>query len=44
MQTINKGDRIAQLVPMPFLDTIITEVDTLNKTTRGLNGFGSSGR
>jgi dUTP pyrophosphatase len=37
------GDRIAQLVVVPcLLDS--AEVDELDTTARGANGFGSSGR
>lgn len=43
---INKGDRIAQAVIVPVLSTNIlniVEVDDINKTVRGSNGFGSTG-
>jgi len=43
---INKGDRIAQAVIVPVLSTNIlnlVEVDELNETVRGNNGFGSTG-
>ena len=43
-QTIENGERIAQLVIMPFLQVEFTEVDELNKTDRGDGGFGSTGR
>ena len=39
---IEAGDRIAQLVVSPCL-TLSTEVDTLDDTDRGANGFGSTG-
>lgn len=42
--TINSGDRIAQLVFMPYLSVKFKEVDTLDKTNRGDNGFGSTGK
>ena len=38
------GDRIAQLVIMPFLETEFEEADTLPETARGAGGFGSTGR
>ncbi len=43
---INPGDRIAQIVPMPLLARRIEmqEVDQLDPSDRGANGFGSSGR
>lgn len=37
------GDRIAQLVIMPFLPVSFTEVDELSDTVRGSGGFGSTG-
>ena len=43
-QTIINGDRIAQIVVKPFLDCEFIEVDTLSDTTRGLGGFGSTGK
>ncbi|MBP3783885.1 MAG: dUTP diphosphatase [Butyrivibrio sp.] len=42
-QTIKTGDRIAQLVVMPYLPVEFTEVDTLDETERGAGGFGSTG-
>lgn len=41
---IHEGDRIAQLVVIPFQYTEITEVSELDDTDRGVNGFGSTGR
>lgn len=41
--TIQKGDKIAQLVPIPLTNWPIIEVDNLGKTDRGEKGFGSSG-
>ena len=40
---IRKGDRIAQAVLAPVVRTEITEVDELEDSVRGANGFGSSG-
>ena len=37
------GDRIAQLVIVPFLPVEFTEVDELSDTARGTGGFGSTG-
>jgi dUTP pyrophosphatase len=41
---INKGDKIAQLVPIPRTNWVITEVGNIPATGRGSNGFGSSGK
>lgn len=43
MQTIKQGDRIAQIVIMPYLAVEFEETDALNETTRGAGGFGSTG-
>lgn len=40
---INNGDRIAQLVFMPYLNIDFVEVDKLKETERGGGGFGSTG-
>lgn len=37
------GDRIAQLVVLPFLAAEFEETDTLTETARGAGGFGSTG-
>lgn len=42
LQTINKGERIAQIVFMPFLPVEFNEVDDLDETVRGSGGFGST--
>ena len=42
--TINKGDRIAQLMVMPSYHFKAKIVDKLTPTTRGEDGFGSSGK
>ena len=42
--TINKGDKISQLVILPILTPELELVDSLEETERGANGFGSSGR
>jgi dUTP pyrophosphatase len=41
--TIARGMRIAQLVIAPVLRIIIRATDNLNETTRGVEGFGSTG-
>lgn len=43
-QTVEKGERVAQLVIMPFLAAEYFEVEELSDTERGTGGFGSSGR
>ena len=42
-KTVNKGDRIAQLLIVPVGMPNVVEVDALPATERGENGFGSSG-
>ena len=41
---ITPGDRIAQLLVVPFAAPEVTVVETLDDTERGAAGFGSSGR
>ena len=41
---IARGDRIAQLVPAAVQRATLTEVESLDETTRGSGGFGSTGR
>jgi dUTP pyrophosphatase len=41
---IVRGERIAQLVPAPVLKASFTEVESLDDTSRGGGGFGSTGR
>ena len=43
-QTVHPGDRIAQLVLLPFLPIEFTETDDLSETVRGDGGFGSTGK
>ena len=43
-RTIQPGDRIAQLVILPFLAAEFDETDTLPETERGAGGFGSTGK
>ena len=39
-----KGDKVAQLVIMPYLAPALEVVDSLEDTDRGDSGFGSTGR
>lgn len=41
---VNAGDKISQLVILPVFKPTLEEVDSLDDTDRGNNGFGSSGR
>lgn len=41
---VSNGDRIAQLVVMPFLAVEFEEVESLDITARGAGGFGSTGK
>ena len=41
--TVEKHMRIAQMIIAPVAHTQITEVNQLSQTTRGTNGFGSTG-
>lgn len=43
-RVIEPNERIAQLVLLPYLNAEFEEVDELSKTTRGSNGFGSTGK
>lgn len=43
-QTYSIGDRIAQMVIMPYPEVIFEEVDELGDTVRGIGGFGSTGK
>lgn len=43
-QIIAKGERIAQLVIMPYIAADFVETDALSETVRGEGGFGSTGR
>lgn len=40
---IHVGDRIAQLIVMPFTQALFTSVETLPESERGDSGFGSTG-
>ena len=41
---VSCGDRIAQLVIMPYLTAAYTEAQELSDTSRGAGGFGSTGK
>lgn len=43
-QTIKHGDRIAQLVVLPYMSLEFEESESLPETDRGSGGFGSTGR
>lgn len=43
IQYINQGERIAQLIFMPYLQFEFLEVEELDETSRGTGGFGSTG-
>jgi len=43
-RVITPGERIAQLVVIPYLPVEFTEADTLSDTGRGSGGFGSTGK
>jgi len=42
-QTVEPGERIAQLVIMPYLTAQFFETEELSETVRGEGGFGSTG-
>ena len=43
-RSIEDGERVAQIVVMPFVECSFNEVDDLEDTARGEGGFGHSGR
>ena len=43
-QTVEPGERIAQLVITPFITANFNVADELDETVRGEGGFGSTGR
>jgi dUTP pyrophosphatase len=43
-QWVNPGERIAQLIVMPYIDVNFNEVEKLSVTKRGDAGFGSTGK
>ena len=44
VRTITPGQKVAQLVIVPFLSVEFNEVEMLNETVRGVGGFGSTGK
>ncbi|MBR3560642.1 MAG: dUTP diphosphatase [Oscillospiraceae bacterium] len=43
-RVVKHGERVAQLVLLPYLPMAFDEVDTLPETARGAGGFGSTGK
>lgn len=43
-QVIEPGERLAQMILLPYVTYNIEETDTLSDTERGESGFGSTGR
>lgn len=41
---VNTGDRVAQFIFQTPKHPVLTETDSLNESTRGLGGFGSTGK
>jgi len=41
--TVNRGERIAQMVVAPVTQAVFEVVDTLSETARGTGGYGSTG-
>ncbi len=41
---VKAGDKIAQVVLQKYEPVLVTEVESLSKTTREMNSFGSTGR
>lgn len=42
--TIKEGDRVAQMLVVPYIQPSIEYTEILDETERGTNGFGSTGR
>lgn len=42
--TVEPGERIAQMIIMPYFAPVIEEVTALSETARGAGGFGSTGK
>lgn len=42
--TVQPGERIAQMIIMPYFTPAVVEVTSLSETDRGAGGFGSTGR
>lgn len=43
-RSIGPGERIAQMILLPYIEMNFNEVDELSNTERGEGGFGDSGR
>lgn len=43
-QTVENGERIAQFVLTPYIAADFVEAESLDDTTRGAGGFGSTGK
>lgn len=43
-RTVENGDRVAQMVVLPYYKAKFEEVDALSDTIRGVGGFGSTGK
>ena len=43
-RTVNRGDRVAQLVITPYITAAFEVCDELSETRRGDGGFGSTGK
>ncbi|MGN7821782.1 dUTP diphosphatase [Chitinophaga varians] len=43
-QTIQPGDRIAQMIIAPYVQAVMQPVEVLNETVRGEGGFGHTGK
>ena len=43
IQWVEPGERIAQLVVLPYVPILLEEADELSETVRGAGGFGSTG-
>ena len=43
-QSVEPGERVAQLVIAPYITGVFHQVDELSDTVRGDGGFGSTGR
>jgi dUTP pyrophosphatase len=43
-KVVQPGDRIAQIILIPYIPMLFEEVESLENTERGNNGFGSTGK
>ncbi len=43
-QTVEPGERVAQLIITPYITGVFTPVENLDDTARGAGGYGSTGR